>query len=100
LRLLQLCLSLTLNLLCLLRGRSRNTAADFSTRAFGVLLTHDIGQIERLDLGCLVPGMAATRALERAALLAQQLSRNLEMARAVWTRDPHPHTCDTTVIVL
>ena len=44
-------------------------------RLCGVFAAHDGGKVERLHLGCLIPGMATTGALQRPALLTQKLRR-------------------------
>jgi hypothetical protein len=76
--------------------RLRRARAHFGARARGVLLAHDVGNIQGFHLSGLVPRMAAARALERATLLAQQLSWNLEMSRTVRTSNPHYASYCTT----
>ena len=56
----------------------------------GVFLAHDFGEIDRLDLESLIPGMAAAGALERTATFSQQLRRDLKACRTIGAGNPHP----------
>jgi len=61
----------------------------FCLRLRGVFLAHDGGEVHGFDLRGLIPGMAAARAFQSTALLAQQLGRDFKMRRAAWAGDAH-----------
>ena len=78
------------------RGLRARAAARGGLFGLGdVFLAHDLGEIELLHLRRLIPGMAATRAFQRAAFLPQKLCRQLKRSCAVRTRyshlSPYPH---------
>jgi hypothetical protein len=77
-------------------GLGRHFIADLATSSglgfLGVVVAHDRSEIEIVDLRRLVPGMAARRAFQRAAFLAQQLRRDLKVRCAIRTGNPHSST--------